>query len=93
MLLTDRREPFSAILNTRFQKILMSDWEKQDITSHVNFTGLIQKGEEAGLRLTGLVPQYRFLIGLGFLEEMEAIGKGLSGDRCAELTSFIKTSD
>jgi SAM-dependent MidA family methyltransferase len=30
------------------------------------------------LRLTGLVPQYRFLIGLGFLEEMEAIGKGLS---------------
>lgn len=51
---------------------------KQDITSHVNFTGLILKGEEAGLRLTGLVPQYRFLIGLGFLEEMEAIGKGLS---------------
>ena len=50
----------------------------QDITSHVNFTALIQKGEEAGLRLTGLVPQYRFLIGLGFFEEMEAMERGLS---------------
>ena len=51
---------------------------KQDITSHVNLTGLIRKGEEAGLLLTGLVPQYRFLLGLGFLEEMEAMGKEMS---------------
>ena len=51
---------------------------KQDITSHVNFTSLIEKGEEMGLKCTGLVPQYRFLIGLGILQEMEAIGKELS---------------
>jgi SAM-dependent MidA family methyltransferase len=50
---------------------------EQDITSHVNFTSLIKKGEEVGLHFTGLVPQYRFLIGLGILEEMESKGKEL----------------
>jgi SAM-dependent MidA family methyltransferase len=45
---------------------------EQDITAHVNFTSLIQKGEEVGLQLTGLVPQYQFLIGLGLLQEMES---------------------
>jgi SAM-dependent MidA family methyltransferase len=51
---------------------------EQDITSHVNFTGLIQKGEEVGLRFAGLVPQYRFLIGLGILEQMETLGNQVS---------------
>jgi len=51
---------------------------EQDITSHVNFTSLIRKGEEVGLRFTGLVPQYRFLIGLGILDQMETLGKELS---------------
>jgi SAM-dependent MidA family methyltransferase len=51
---------------------------EQDITSHVNFTGLIRKGEEVGLRFAGLVPQYRFLIGLGILEQMETLGKELT---------------
>jgi SAM-dependent MidA family methyltransferase len=51
---------------------------EQDITSHVNFTGLIRKGEEAGLRFAGLVPQYRFLIGLGILEQMETLGSQVS---------------
>ncbi len=51
---------------------------EQDITSHVNFTSLIRKGEEVGLRFTGLVPQYRFLMGLGVLDQMETLGKELS---------------
>jgi len=51
---------------------------EQDVTSHVNFTSLIRKGEEVGLRFTGLVPQYRFLIALGILQEMDSIGKGMS---------------
>lgn len=50
----------------------------QDMTSHVNFTGLIRKGEEVGLSLTGYVPQYRFLIGLGILKEMEAMGRKMA---------------
>jgi SAM-dependent MidA family methyltransferase len=48
---------------------------EQDITSHVNFTALIQKGEQAGLRFTGFVPQYRFLIALGILQEMMSFGE------------------
>ena len=51
---------------------------EQDMTSHVNFTGLIRKGEEVGLHFTGLVPQYQFLIGLGLLQEMESLGGELS---------------
>jgi SAM-dependent MidA family methyltransferase len=51
---------------------------EQDITSHVNFTSLIRRGEEVGLQVTGLVPQYQFLIGLGILEEMESLVEELS---------------
>jgi SAM-dependent MidA family methyltransferase len=48
----------------------------QDMTSHVDFTSLIMRGEEYGLKLTGLVPQYRFLLALGILELMAQLGKG-----------------
>jgi SAM-dependent MidA family methyltransferase len=51
---------------------------EQDMTSHVNFTSLIQKGEEVGLIFTGLVPQYHFLIGLGILKEIESLGREMS---------------
>lgn len=51
---------------------------EQDVTSRVNFTALIRKGGEASLNFTGLVPQYRFLIGLGFIDEMETMERGLS---------------
>ena len=51
---------------------------EQDLTAHVNFSALIRGGEEAGLSFTGLVPQYRFLIGLGLLGEMEAAARGMS---------------
>ncbi len=43
---------------------------RQDITAHVDFTSLIRKGEEAGLRLTGLVSQSRFLFGSGLVREV-----------------------
>ncbi len=51
---------------------------EQDMTAHVNFSALIRGGEEAGLSFTGLVPQYRFLIGLGLLGEMMEAAKGMS---------------
>jgi len=51
---------------------------EQDMTSHVNFTGLIRKGEEVGLHFTGLVPQYQFLMGLGLFQEMESLEGELS---------------
>jgi SAM-dependent MidA family methyltransferase len=48
----------------------------QDMTSHVNFSSLIDWGEEYGLQLTGLVPQYRFLLALGILDEVARMGEG-----------------
>ncbi|MFB3884660.1 MAG: class I SAM-dependent methyltransferase [Thermodesulfobacteriota bacterium] len=51
---------------------------EQDMTAHVNFTGLVKKGEEVGLKFTGLVSQYHFLIGLGILQEMESLQRNLS---------------
>lgn len=47
----------------------------QDITAHVSFTSLVKKGESLGFHLTGLVPQYQFLLSLGFLDEIERIGQ------------------
>jgi len=53
----------------------------QDITSHVNFTDLIKKGESLGFQLTGFVPQYQFLLSLGFLGQISRQkDKGLSSD-------------
>jgi len=48
----------------------------QDMTSHVDVTSLILWGEGGGLELTGVVPQYRFLLALGILEEVARKGEG-----------------
>jgi SAM-dependent MidA family methyltransferase len=63
---------------------------EQDITSHVNFTSLIRKGEEVGLRFTGLVPQYQFLIALGLLQEMESQGREMSEMDALQLRLSLK---
>lgn len=42
----------------------------QDITSHVDFTLLQHFGSAAGLQTVYFGEQYRFLIGLGFIEEL-----------------------
>lgn len=42
----------------------------QDITAHVDFTLLQQVGERYGLSTLYFAEQYRFLIGLGFIEEV-----------------------
>lgn len=42
----------------------------QDITAHVDFTLLQQGGENNGLETLYFAEQYRFLIGLGFVEEI-----------------------
>lgn len=42
----------------------------QDITAHVDFTALQKAGDEAGLDLLYFDEQYRFLMALGFVEEL-----------------------
>jgi SAM-dependent MidA family methyltransferase len=63
---------------------------EQDITSHVNFTSLIRKGEEVGLHFTGLVPQYQFLIALGLLQEIETLGRGMAEVDALQLRLSLK---
>jgi SAM-dependent MidA family methyltransferase len=46
---------------------------EQDITSHVNFTALMERGKELGLQTVWFGEQYRFLLGAGLLEEMLAL--------------------
>ena len=63
---------------------------RQDMTAHVDFTALIRKGNEIGLDFTGLVPQYRFLMAMGLLEEMEEISSGLSPVESLQLRLSLK---
>jgi SAM-dependent MidA family methyltransferase len=43
---------------------------EKDITAHVDFTALRKSGNEAGLDTLWFGEQYRFLLGLGFFEEL-----------------------
>jgi SAM-dependent MidA family methyltransferase len=47
----------------------------QDLTAHVNFSALIRRGEELGLTTIGFTDQYKFLLALGLLKEMEEFEK------------------
>jgi len=50
----------------------------QDITSHVNFSSIIEKGIKSGLRTTGFVRQSNFLIALGILNKMNDVKGDIS---------------
>ena len=43
---------------------------EQDITAHVDFSALQKAGSEAGLDLLYFDEQYRFLMALGFVEQL-----------------------
>lgn len=45
----------------------------QDITSHVNFSSLMEAGNRCGLNTTGFTRQSKFLIALGILDEMNKV--------------------
>jgi SAM-dependent MidA family methyltransferase len=46
---------------------------QQDITSHVDFTSLMQAGEASGLATVWFGEQYRFLMGGGIMDELMAL--------------------
>lgn len=43
---------------------------EQDITTHINFSQLMEAGNDAGLATVWYGEQYRFLLGLGLMEEL-----------------------
>ena len=45
----------------------------QDITSHVDFTTLMNRGKELGLQADWFGEQYRFLLSAGIVEEIEEV--------------------
>lgn len=54
---------------------------RQDITAHVDFSMLMNRGNALGLRLTGFTTQKNFFLGLGIIEELkEADASGPRGD-------------
>lgn len=46
---------------------------QQDITTHINFSALIVRGEELGLKSLWFGEQSRFLLSAGVVEELEAL--------------------
>jgi SAM-dependent MidA family methyltransferase len=52
----------------------------QDMTSHVDFTTLIRRGEELGLAKVWYGEQYRFLMGTGMMEEIMALEAGAASE-------------
>lgn len=58
-----------------------SDVGGKDITSHVDFTALQLAGEEVGLECLWFGEQYRFLMGLGFFEELLRLQEQCSDER------------
>ena len=50
----------------------------QDITSHVNFSSIIEEGIKSGLSTTGFVRQSNFLIALGILNKMNDVKGDIS---------------
>jgi SAM-dependent MidA family methyltransferase len=63
----------------------------QDITTHVDFTTLMKCGEELGLRSVWFGEQYRFLLSVGIVEEIEAIERSdISNDEKLRLRLTLK---
>lgn len=46
---------------------------QQDITTHINFSALMERGAELGLETVWFGEQYRFLLSAGIVEEFDAI--------------------
>jgi SAM-dependent MidA family methyltransferase len=45
-----------------------------DLTAHVDFTAVAEAGERAGLMVAGFASQAGFLLGLGLLDRLAAVG-------------------
>lgn len=64
-----------------------------DLTAHVNFTDIAQAGTDAGLDLTGYLPQSHFLLNLGMTELLAQVGKTDSPAYIREAAAVQKLID
>lgn len=63
---------------------------EQDITAHVNFSRLMDAGRSAGLETLSFSTQMEFLIGLGVLEELEALTRSRSANEILRVQAIKK---
>ncbi|HXE75175.1 MAG TPA: SAM-dependent methyltransferase [Candidatus Xenobia bacterium] len=73
-----RRGTLLAYHEHRAEENWLDSPGEQDLTAHVNFTALEERGKELGLTSLGLVPQSSFLLSLsraGGLDEMDAAAR------------------
>lgn len=64
---------------------------QQDITAHVDFTGLMKRGEELSLQTNWFGEQYRFLLSAGIMDEIEEIERSeLSREEKLRLRLIMK---
>lgn len=63
---------------------------EQDITAHVNFSVLKRVGEEEGLKTEGYTEQQYFLMGCGFVEEVERLKETMEQADFEEAMQKIK---
>ncbi len=54
---------------------------EKDLTAHVDFTALQKSGSEAGMETLWFGEQYRFLLGLGFFEELVKMEAAATDER------------
>jgi SAM-dependent MidA family methyltransferase len=67
------------------------DVGEQDITAHIDFTLLQQVGNSCGLKTLYFGEQYRFLMGLGFVEELLRLqARETDADRAMSLRMTLK---
>jgi len=59
---------------------LLANPGDQDLTAHVDFTELIETGEQAGLRLRSLESQAQFLLGIGQADEFGEVFLGCASE-------------
>lgn len=65
---------------------------EQDLTSHVNFSALIEYGRQAGLETVSFTSQSEFLIDLGAMEILERLNRSAVSDT-ASLKSYLALKD
>ena len=70
---------------------VLADPGNRDLTAHVNFTSLTERGEELGLTASPLFTQMRFLMELGEKDNFAAVLRGNRGTR--ETDAGNETSD
>jgi SAM-dependent MidA family methyltransferase len=51
---------------------------EQDITTHVDFTSLMNAGESTGLKVTGFTKQSHYLIALGILKRLNMVSNDMN---------------